>query len=78
MNLTLGRVKQLRLGCSCGCNNCGNKPVNGNIITDSLSEILPMDSKGNRRFITEVQIDNSSIVLLAAAIAAAGFLIKHI
>ena len=78
--LTLGRIKQARKGIQCNCKscNCKDKKVINNIVTDALNEVLPVSSDGNRKFITEVQIDKSSIFILAGSIAIAGLVIKMI
>lgn len=78
--LTLGRIKQARKGNKCNCKscNCKDKKVINNIVTDALNEVLPVSSDGQRKFITEVQIDKSSIFILAGSIAIAGLVIKMI
>lgn len=80
MQLTLGRLKQVRKGNICNCTkcNCKDKKVINNIVTDALNEVLPVSSDGQRKFITEVQIDKSSIFILAGSIAVAGLVIKMI
>lgn len=62
-------------GTDCGCLN-GSRL--GNIVTDTINQILPKTSTGQTGIVVEVKIDMSSVILLTSGVFLAGVLIKHL